>query len=124
MRTPDELDPEEVDARWNDLTAQLGDIGGHREIRRPPVTGPRDYIAEEDDGAFVPPVPEDRPFNPRTVLGWFLIGVGLVGIFVIALARGSAVAGVFCALLSVAGVGVLVTGLPSRRDPDDDGAQV
>lgn len=125
MKSPDELDPDEIDARWNDITSELGDIEGNREIPRPSASGPRDYIVDEEDETFVPPEPESHTFRLRSILGWLLIAVGLVGILVVALSDASAgLIGFLFAAMAVSGLLVLVTGLPEKRDPDDDGAHV
>ena len=124
MNSPDELDPDEIEARWSDLTAQLGEISGKRESPRTPAEGPRDYLVDEDDDEFVPPEPDPRAFTSRSVLGWFLIAVGLVGVLVVTVTAGSGFAGILCGLIGMSGLLILVTGLPEHRDPDDDGARV
>lgn len=124
MSTPDELDPDDIDARWRDLTAELGDVAGHREVPRPPASGPRDYIAEDDDGAFEPPEPETEPFQLRAMFGWILLIGGIIGILVSAIGHGSTALGVVSAVSAVSGLVVLATGLPTHHDPDDDGARV
>lgn len=124
MNSPDELDPDEIEARWSDLTAQLGEISGKREAPRSPSGGPRDYQVDEDDDEFVPPEPDARAFTARSVLGWFLIAVGLVGVLVVTLTNTSGILGILCGVIGMSGLVVLVTGLPAHRDHDDDGAQV
>lgn len=124
MRSPDELGPDELDARWNDLTRRLGPLEEPR-VPRPVVGhGPRDYAVEDDDGAFVAPEPRKVAARPRSVLGWFLLAFGLTGVMVVALTHATPWTGVLFTALAATGLGVLLTGLPPRRDTDDDGAQV
>lgn len=125
MRSPDELDPDEVNERWNDLTAQLGDLSGRREVRQPTASGPRDYLVDDDDDeGFEPPVPEPHPVALRTLVGWLLLVVGIGGVLAVALTDMNRLVALLSAAAAIGGLAVLVTGLPVHRDPDDDGAAV
>lgn len=129
-RTPDELDPDELDARWNDLTSRLGPLapppqGGVPELAAqvsPAPRGPRDYEAEDDEGAFEEPDPQLGEPNPVTALAWVAMVAGIVGAFV-ATFSGSAWLGALCLVLAVGGLTVLVVRLPRHSD-GDDGVQV
>lgn len=113
-----ELPDREVDERFADLARSIGPLDV-------PLTGPRDYVAAEDEEGFVEPEPELGPGNPAVVLGWFaLIGGIVLAIAVFALDWSGAV-GMLGALLAAGGLAALLLQLPKGpRDPDDDGAQV
>lgn len=131
-RTPDDFDPDELDARWNDLTSRLGPLAGPPAAgprsgdASSPATpsGPRDYEVPEDDSGFEEPDPELGEPEPATALGWMALGLGLVGLFVVFAVRGATWMGVLSTAMAVGGLLSLVVRLPRHADRDDDGAQV
>ncbi|HZL80575.1 MAG TPA: hypothetical protein VFC06_01310 [Demequina sp.] len=131
-RTPGDFDPDELDARWNDLTSRLGPLDGTRAI---PVEaapqspgelarGPRDYEVPEDDSGFEEPDPELGNPDPATALSWFALGIGVLGLFVVVIAGSPPWVGVLSTALTVGGLVALLVRLPRHTDRDDDGAQV
>ncbi len=120
MKSPDEFNPDELNAKWEDLTRNLGPLDEF-----PAGSGPRDYEVPEDTSGFEPPHPAWTPPRPRAVLGAALLVLGLVGVVIVAVTRGPVAAGVITTLVALAGFVVLIAGLPRRSAPDDDdGARV
>lgn len=118
-RTPGDFDPDELDARWDDLTSRLGPL---RPPRDPP--GPRDYEVSDDEEGFEEPDPPLGNPDPVTVLAWLSLGVGVLGVFVGVVTSAPGWVAPLGILLAVGGLVTLVVRLPERSDPDDDGAQV
>lgn len=138
-----ELDDETVAARWAELTASLGPLDVAPEPPDPPRAipdlpraipaeaqerplGPRDYLADEDEG-FVPPEPAPLSHaDPALTLGWIATVGSLLTGLVLALVWRPLPDGVFAVLGGVllAGVGLLLWRMPSRRDDDPSGGAV
>ncbi len=127
-RTPDGFDPEELDARWNDLTSRLGPLGLPPEAEGAPQPtagpGPRDYEVVEDDSGFEEPDPAIGSPDPATALGWLALGIGILGVFVVFLTGAATMWGVLSTVVAVGGLLSLVVRLPRHSERNDDGAQV
>ncbi len=134
-RTPDEFDPDELDARWNDLTSRLGPLGVPREGEHPekaggtgPVPtsppGPRGHEVPDDETGFEEPDPVLGHTDPATVLGWLALGLGILGVFMVFATRAATILGVLSTAVAVSGLISLVVRLPQHANRDDDGAQV
>jgi fatty acid desaturase len=91
------------------------------------MQGPRDYLADDDDGSFVP---EDPPSlagaDPLTVLAWLGAAGGPVALLLSAMFWRSAP---LLAILGIVAVFVLsvvflIMKLPQEKDENDDGARV
>ncbi|MHB1063773.1 MAG: hypothetical protein ACYC1Z_04640 [Georgenia sp.] len=133
-----ELDDETVASRWAELTASLGPLDAApdppdlpratpAEPQERPL-GPRDYLADEDeDEGFVPPEPAPLSHaDPALTLGWIATVGSLLTGLVLALVWRPLPDGVFAVLGGVllAGVGLLLWRMPSRRDDDPSGGAV
>lgn len=92
-----------------------------------PLSGPRDYEADDDDGEFVP---EDPPSlagtEPLTMLAWIGAIGGPVTLLLFTMFWRSApllaILGVIAAF--VVAVGYLIMRLPHEKNDSDDGARV
>lgn len=92
-----------------------------------PLSGPRDYEADDDDSEFVP---EDPPSlagtEPLTMLAWIGAVGGPLTLLLFAMFWRSApllaILGVIAAF--VAAVGYLIMRLPHEKNDSDDGARV
>ncbi len=135
----------DVEARWADIVAELGDLDGPPAVTEPPATeghvvartpGPRDWPAtpevealEDAESHFVPPDPGPvvTGRDPLSTLAWTCT-VGIPLLAVIALILRSFVtwlhvsgwAGAVAAVAFLASVATLVWRMPQQRDPDDD----
>ncbi len=118
-RTPDDFDPDELDARWDDLTSRLGPLRTPRE-----PSGPRDYEVDEDEDGFEEPDPPLGNPDPGTVLAWLALGVGLLAAVVGVAADTPGWVAPLGVLLAAGGLVTLFVRLPDRTERDDDGAQV
>lgn len=107
----------QVEARWKELAGQLGVL----QQTDLPASGPRDYAVEDDDEPFVPPDPDIRlnPASPQVRLGWFLLILGLVGLFTAFITHAPGAVGIASLLFAVGGFVTLVLALP-RNHADDD----
>lgn len=132
-RTPDDFDPDELDARWDDLTSRLGPLRPPQEplpgervspVPPTPLPGPRDYDVEDDEGGFEQPDPQLGNPDPVTALAWFALGVGIVGAFAAVVAGAAGWVGVLSSAAAVGGLVTLLVRLPQHSERDDDGAQV
>jgi hypothetical protein len=128
-RTPDDFDPDELDARWDDLTSRLGPLRQPRDDGRvdsplPGAGGPRDYEVAEDEEGFEEPDPPLGNPEPATVLAWLALGVGILAVFVGVAASTPGWVAPLGVILAVGGLITLFVRLPEHIDRDDDGAQV
>ncbi|QOR69149.1 hypothetical protein IM660_10440 [Ruania alkalisoli] len=147
---PDEREPgrsspqpsdREVERRWAELTAQLGDLGTQENAKddHEPVagadetgaapSGPRDYEVAEDgeETGFVPPDPPPlRGSDPLPTLAWLAALGGPVATVIFLIVWPSAPSWVYLAAImgSVVGWLVLLWRMPRSRDDSDDGAVV
>ncbi|SEE02681.1 hypothetical protein [Ruania alba] len=159
--TPDDSDsptdrPEpsdaDVDARWAEITAQLGELraptdspgpaepsdehgtlaGADRPAGGVPAapSGPRDYEVPDDadEAGFIPPDPPPlRATDPLPTVAWFfaLGGPILTVLFLIVWPAAPPVVYLTAILASIAGWLILLWRMPrGRRDDSDDGAVV
>ncbi|MET3921859.1 hypothetical protein [Arthrobacter sp. UYEF20] len=121
--------PEAPDAGSAGSPGSPGSAGGGAAAGGPgPVTGPRDYEAEdEDDGAFVP---EDPPSlagaDPMTVLAWLGAVGGPIALVMSAMFWRSAPLTAILGMVTAfaASVVFLIMKLPGEKDEHDDGARV
>ncbi|MGM0385875.1 MAG: hypothetical protein ACQERF_07850 [Actinomycetota bacterium] len=131
-RTPDDFDPDELDARWDDLTSRLGPLrpprdDGTADSPSPDARvtpGPRDYEVTEDEDGFEQPDPPLGDAEPATVLAWLALGVGILAVFVGVAASTPGWVAPLGVILAVGGLVTLFVRLPEHVDRDDDGAQV
>ncbi len=142
-----EPEPDDLDVRFRDITANLGDLTVPPEgsVQAPtsadgPVQeadlsgpGPRDYqlgpeVEDDEEDSFLPPDPPALPTSdPATALAWAGVVVPILLVLVyLLLWRGMPLV-----VLTVAGatfvlsVGFLLWRMPARRDDDDpDGGAV
>ncbi len=143
---PDEREPgrsspqpsdREVEQRWAELTAQLGEVGTedvHEPVTGPDETGaapsgPRDYEVAEDgeETGFVPPDPPPlRGSDPLPTLAWLAALGGPVATVIFLIVWPSAPSWVYLTAImgSVVGWLVLLWRMPRSRDDSDDGAVV
>lgn len=102
------------------------------ELRRlfntgPGAPGPRDFPTEEPDGDFIP---EEPPAigsgDPVLTLSWCAAAGGPLALLlcVIFFRNAPSILYFTLALISLAGVAMLLRRLPKHRDPGDDGARV
>lgn len=151
---PEPDEPEDIEAKWQELTARLGELklppdaeddqqaegpdaegpktepaeaGEHRA--RP--LGPRDYAEDEDLGEeaerFVPPEPVVlRDARPLLVVSWCVLLGGLALLLAKVLVWQSApgIVVVCAGAAVVLGTVLLIWQLPNERGSDDDGAVV
>ncbi|QDY91423.1 hypothetical protein E7Y32_15290 [Arthrobacter sp. UKPF54-2] len=102
-----------------------GGAEGSADRDAPP--GPRDYEADEDEGAFVPEEPPSlASSDPMTVLAWLGAVGGPIALLLSAIFWRSApllaVVGMVAAF--AASVVFLIMKLPHEKDEHDDGARV
>lgn len=142
-------DAEDVDARFAEITASLGNLtlppapsdDGPTETPGAPAEdadtadpaaapGPRDYVLapESDEPGFEPPDPAIESNDPLVTLAWVGV-VASVALVLVYLVLWRSMPGVLLALAGAAfvtSVAVLVARMPGRRDVDepDDGAVV
>lgn len=139
----------EVESRWADIVAQLGDIDdppraagapapeGHVVARTPGLrdwpTTPDAEALEEAESHFIPPDPGPvvSGRDPLSTMAWACaVGIPLlavVALIVRSFATGLHVpgwAGPVAVVAFLASVAVLVWRMPQRRDPDDDDGAV
>lgn len=147
----DEPSQDDLDARWAELTARLGELRLPPEDEVPPAPapsepthrplppGPRDYTPDPDvddddpdrdlvDG-FIAPEPEPlRDAQPIVVLGWVgvLLGLAVMVLCVLVWRAAPGLVWLSAAASLAVGIGILLWRLPARREPDDydDGAVV
>ncbi len=89
--------------------------------------GPRDYSAEEDDGAFVPDEPPSLAGSePLTVLAWLGAVGGPIALVLSAMFWRSAPLLAILGMVAAFAVSVvfLIMKLPGEKDDHDDGARV
>lgn len=147
----DEPSQDDLDARWAELTARLGELRlppqdempaeppRSEPAHRPLPPGPRDYTPEpetdDEDPArdlvdgFVAPEPEPlRDAQPVVVLGWagVLLGLAVMVLCVLIWRDAPGLVWLSAAASLAVGIGILLWRLPARREPDDydDGAVV
>ncbi|QAY71309.1 hypothetical protein [Xylanimonas protaetiae] len=146
----DQLGDADVEARWADIVAQLGELDGAAPADTPDkagppaptghvvarAPGPRDWPAtpdvealEDAESHFTPPDPGPvvTGRDPLSTLAW-ACAVGIPLLAVVALVVRSFVpvhapgwVGPAAVVVFLASVGVLVWRMPQRRDPDDHG---
>jgi hypothetical protein len=127
---PIELSAKERLARTPDPTGEPGAPGSSaRDAADGPeaLAGPRDYEADDDDGAFVPEEPPSLAgADPMTVLAWLGAVGGPIALLMSAMFWRSAplmaILGIVAAF--AASVVFLIMKLPGEKDEHDDGARV
>jgi len=144
MSSSDATPPGREDPRWDDLVKNFQQLDAQAprepsaqeradQLRKLFSTGPgasngpRDFVPEESDEAFVPEEPAALGSgDPMLNLAWTAAVGGPIGLLLCVLFFRSAPAFVVIglALASVIGIAYLIKRLPTERDPGDDGAQV
>lgn len=108
-------------------TRPAPDTGVDDDGDRDAVAGPRDYEADDDEGAFVPEEPPSlAAAEPMTVLAWLGAVGGPIALLLSAIFWRSAplLAVVGMVVAFAASVVFLIMKLPHEKDEHDDGARV
>jgi hypothetical protein len=119
--------PTELSAAERQAASPAGSGQGGEEPDGTLSAGPRDYIAEDDDGAFVPEEPPSLAgTDPLTMLAWLGAIGGPVALLLSSMFWRSAP---LLAVLGIVAVFVLavvylIMKLPQEKDDNDDGARV
>lgn len=128
---PVELSAKERLARTPEATGAPGTGGSPGREAAPDGTeapaGPRDYEADDDDGAFVPEEPPSLAgADPMTVLAWLGAVGGPIALLMSAMFWRSAPLMAVLGIVAVfaASVVFLIMKLPGEKDEHDDGARV
>ncbi|MDQ0821786.1 hypothetical protein QFZ79_004161 [Arthrobacter sp. V4I6] len=128
---PIELSAKERLARTPEATGAPGavDSSGRDAAMDGPeaLAGPRDYEADDDDGAFVPEEPPSLAgADPMTVLAWLGAVGGPIALLMSAMFWRSAPLMAVLAIVAAftASVVFLIMKLPGEKDEHDDGARV